>query len=238
MRFDLAYDASTSVIRASGRDNAGAFSIIGFFDGRNLRWIKRYPTWHWKYAGKVLQRHGEDYCVTGGWGDQSGQYGVFLLYLSLPGSTRNAINGEWSGVHVDSANSPFNGMERVPLVLTYSDEKLYGEGRDNTGHFLLDGTAVYDHVYFSKRYDDGSTWTYDGQLSADKKSILGMCFAGSDPCGTMSFTKGRGVAQEQAMALMPTIAERWGPLQGACTCTGIVQDELDYLCKGFTMLRY
>ncbi|KZP11499.1 hypothetical protein FIBSPDRAFT_937503 [Athelia psychrophila] len=142
MEFPLEYDTSSSKVRATGSDSAGYFTISGFFDGKDLRFIKQYSTWSWKYVG-IATLQGEDvYHAAGGWGDKDVQHGSFAITILGVGSggarkvsSAVRLEGEWSGTYTQGTTK-----RPMSLYLAVDGSNLKGSGQDGASPFTISGS--------------------------------------------------------------------------------------------------
>ncbi|KAJ3491450.1 hypothetical protein NLI96_g714 [Meripilus lineatus] len=238
MKFDMIYDPATSTVEAKGKDNAGPFTILGLFDGRNLRWIKKYPTWEWKYIGKVVESLGPNaYYFAGGWGNGTVQDGTFVFTATEPHTIHALVNGEWEGQYLYNSD-PCRKDAPMHLCLSVdANSHLVADGFDGVGGFSLKGTINGRKVYWRKTYTSGLAWDYNGDISDDGKHITGTWGTGSTVDGTFTLNKTRGIALETVKKLMPSASHVCGHLEGGCAVSKIDKHDLDKLVVGFQSVK-
>lgn len=109
MNFPLQHNPETGIIRGAGNDNAGPFTIQGIYDGTNIRFVKRYPSWDWKYVGVAAPNGQGGTWFTGGWGQGNEQHGVFAL-LANP-ANRRLVSTDAAKAATSKRIAPWGPME-------------------------------------------------------------------------------------------------------------------------------
>ncbi|KAJ6614360.1 hypothetical protein B0H10DRAFT_2436007 [Mycena sp. CBHHK59/15] len=210
MEFSLEYDTSSSTIRASGRDNPGYFNIFGLFDGKELRFIKQYSSWEWKYIGTAAAQGEDVYQVAGAWGTGRVQHGSFAMTILGIGSggarklsSAVRLEGEWTGAYFYSTDPQRENPTTLYLAVKPGTQ-LQGAGEDGVGAFTLAGSHDGAAVTMRKTYiANGNRWEYSGVVDASGARLRGTWGDGRQSLGTFGLIKGRSIAYAQAREFMP-----------------------------------
>lgn len=240
--FSLEWDTSSSTVRATGRDNAGFFSIFGLFDGKDLRLIKQYAFGEWKYIGAATEQGEGVYNVSGAWGTGNVQYGSFALSMLGVGSggasqvsSAVRLEGEWMGAYLYSSG-PQEHATKLYLAVK-PGRKLRGAGRDDAGAFTLAGIYDGKKVTMYKTYSENDTrWKYQGNIDPGGARLRGNWGNESQDFGTFWLMKGRAIADAQAQEFMPNTDELLERGSTAGVRDLLEQGGSSSLANGFTEL--
>lgn len=245
MEFFLEYDTLSSTIRASGRDNPGYFTIFGFFDGNDMRFIKRYSSYEWKYIGTATAQGEDVYQVSGGWGTGRVQHGSFAFTALGVGnggarklSSAVRLEGEWTGSFFYSSDARQPPGPTMLYLSAKPGRHLHGNGTDGPAGASFGVVGSYDGaaVNFTKTYSDNSyTWIYTGVVDPSGTRLRGTWGDGMQTFGTFSLMKGRSIAYAQAQGFMPRKNKLWG--RGGVTVRNRLQEQDSALLEdGFSEL--
>ena len=198
MSFELEYDEKKSTIRGSGRDNVGAFVILGLFDEQSIRFAKTYTDGgqmeQWTYIG---QRHDAPNSMVfkGGWGTNGKQHGSFVLtgsFFSLTGQWRGNYYYYYDPTVIDAP---------MDLRLEMEAERVRGTGSDQWGPFTIKGTVQGHQLNVKKTYESRTVWQWSGIVAARDAKISGSWGGARHEGGTFQITK-----QQQAGEATPRLS--------------------------------
>ncbi|KAG9000191.1 hypothetical protein FRB94_005635 [Tulasnella sp. JGI-2019a] len=216
MEFSLVYDTSSSTIHAIGRDYSGAFKISGVFDEKDIRFVKTYASWEWTYIGTATQHNENVYKISGAWGRNHVQQGLFAVIALDVGAggggtdlSAGRIEGEWKGVY--KADADPKDMPTSLYLSTKSGRKVQGAGKDSPGEFKFSGSYNNETIDLMKTYTmKDLTWVYSGTIDLGGTHLDGTWGNGSQSLGTFRLTKSRSIAYTHARRIMPKKDKLWG----------------------------
>ena len=208
MSFELEYDEQQSTIRGSGRDNVGAFVILGLFDEQSIRFAKTYTDGsqieQWTYIGQRCDAPSA-MVFKGGWGTNGKQHGSFVLtgsFFSLAGQWRGNYYYYYDPTVIDAP---------MDLRLEMEAERVRGSGSDQWGPFTIKGTVKGHQLNVKKTYESRTVWQWSGVVAARDAKISGSWGGAKHEGGTFQITKQQqtgettpALSAEAALALLGT----------------------------------